>query len=326
MEIINSNDSFLYMLRHHSKPIVDLQFNKDGDLLFTASKSFEVFLCNIKGEVLNIYENHNGAITNLSVSKDSRMLAVSSADQSYTIYDVENKDIIFKETVSAIPKHVFFSYLNNELVVTCDDSYNQKPKILIPDLKSKEISFEYFTEFSPTSSILEISGVNLVFSDIKGNISMIDRRNNELISKKEVHSTKINKLRPSFCNTFFITASNDTYSKIVDFDLNVKKTFAYDEPLNDACIFSTNDKVICAGGISARDAALFRGKKVFEVSFYDIVTENLVGTYSTHFGTINSVDVHPSSGIFCSGGEDANIFLMKFGEDFLTAPFTELDI
>ncbi|RVD91899.1 translation initiation factor IF3 subunit 2 [Tubulinosema ratisbonensis] len=328
MEVISyiTNDTpFLYTLIHHSKPIVDLQFNRDGDLLFTASKAPELFLCNIKGEVINTYKGLNGAITSLTISKDSKMVCTSSADQSYLVHEVESNKVILHNSVSSIPKHVFFSYLQNELVVTCDDSYNQKPCILIPDLRTKEISFKFETEFSPTASLLEISGTKLVFSDVKGNISCVDRRNGNLINKKEVHSTKINKIRPSFCNTFFITASNDTHSKIIDFDLSVKRTFSYDEPLNDACIFNTNDKIICAGGISARDAALFRGKKTFEVSFYDIVTENLIGSYSPHFGTINAIDVHPSSKIFCSGGEDASISLMKFDNDFYEAEYTELD-
>lgn len=322
---INDDTPFVHSLRHHSKPIVDLQFNRDGDLLFTASKTPELFLCNIKGEVINTYKGLDGAITSLSISKDSKMVCISSADQSYLIYEVETNKPLLHNTVSSIPKHVFFSYLKNELIVTCDDSYNQKPCIVIPDLNSKEIAFQFFTEFSPTASLLEISGDKLVFSDVKGNISLVDRRNNKLIAKKEIHSTKINKMRPSFCNTFFVTASNDTHSKIVDFDLSVKKTFSYDEPLNDACIFNTNDKIICAGGISARDAALFRGKKSFDVSFYDIVTENLIGSYSPHFGTINALDVHPSSKIFCSGGEDASIFLMKFDNDFYDSVYTELN-
>lgn len=325
MEVIKNDSPFLTKLIHHPKAISDLQFNKDGDLLFTSSRSPEVYACNMKGEVVAEYKGLEGAVTSVSVEKETKFLCASSADQSYIVFDVETKKSIFHQSVSSIPKSVFFSFLKSELIVTCDDSYNQKPFIFIPDLKSKEVSFSFFPDSSPTSCLLDLSGNYLVISDVKGNISLVDRRKEMLLSKKQIHSTKINKMRPSFCNTFFITASNDTQCKVVDYDLGIKHTFSYDEPLNDACIFGTNDKIICAGGISARDAALFRGKKAFDVSFYDMVTEECIGTYSPHFGTINAVDIHPSSKVFCSGGEDAGIVIMKFGEDFYEAPFTNLE-
>lgn len=319
------SEPFKITIRYHNRPITDLQFNRDGDLLFTASKDPEIFLCNASGEALGVYQGHEGAVNSVSVSWDSKTLASGSSDRRFMLWDVESGKLCESVLLNSSVKNVFFYPSSDTVLITCDDSYSQKPVIAIYDRRSNTVVYKHLPSTTPTSSIADITEKHVVYSDIKGFLRLVDHRMESILLEKKLHNAKINKIRPSWCSTFFITASSDTHSKIVDFEgLEQKKSFLADEPLNDAAVFGTNDKVICAGGMNARDVTLTRGKKEFDVYFYDIVTQKYVGCFSPHFGTINAVAMHPSSEMFCSGGEDAMVCVMKFGKDFYEAPFTNL--
>lgn len=319
-------DAFRISLYHHKRPITDLHFNKDGDLLFTASKDTEVFLCNLQGEVLGVYEGHEGSVNSISVNADSTLLCTGSSDRRLIVWDVASGKNKESMSFGSLVKHVLFYPSRPTVLVTCDDSYSQKPIVATYDYRCNSIVQKHFAEHTPTSAIVDFAENHVVYSDIRGNLTILDQRMETPLRQKQCHNAKINRIRPSACSTFFITASADTQAKIFDFEsLNAKKVFASEEPLNDAAVFASNDKVACAGGMNARDVTLTRGKKDFDVCFYDIVTQKYVGCFSPHFGTINAIDIHPSTEIFCSGGEDAVVCVMKFASDFYEAPFTRLD-
>lgn len=323
--LLQDDVAFRISLHHHKRPITDLQFNRDGDILLTASKDPDIFLCNLQGEALGVYEGHEGSVNSISVSSDTRLLSSGSSDRRFILWDVETgkeqASMLFRSSV----KHVFFYPHSTYLLVSCDDSYSQRPLVATYDYRANSLVHEHRPTAVPTSAVVDFSESKVVCADVEGTLTLLDRRMDTKPVQKQYHSAQINRVRPSWCNTFFITASSDARARIVDFeDLSVKKVFCAEEPLNDAAVFGSNDKVMCAGGVNARDVTLTRGKKDFDVCFYDIVTQRYVGCFSPHFGTINAICIHPSTEMFCSGGEDAVVCVMRFGADFHCAPFTRL--
>ena len=103
------------------------------------------------------------------------------------------------------------------------------------------------------------------------------------------------------------------------------KTFVCEEPVNCSVIFNSNDKVICAGGINARDVTLNKGKNKFDTKFFDVITTEQIGYYTSHYGTINCVDVHHKNTMYCSGGEEGLVSIIAFGNDFFSSGFTKFD-
>lgn len=144
---------------------------------------------------------------------------------------------------------------------------------------------------------------------------------NEVLMTNKIHNSKINEIKESPCSNYYVS-SNDATSKIFDKNLNEIKVFQSSEPVNSSSVFPENNIVVNVGGISARDVTLTRGKRKFYVNF-DIVKEERMGFYSTHFGTINTADVSRNSTYFASGGEDGIIIMIKMGNDFYKATFTE---
>jgi len=81
----------LIVLSGHERPISSLKFNRDDDLLFTASADRTINLWNPEnGERLGTYEGHTGAVSDIDVDYFSKRLVSCSADGCVKIWNVEN--------------------------------------------------------------------------------------------------------------------------------------------------------------------------------------------------------------------------------------------
>lgn len=298
----------------HDRSITNVQFNRDGDLLFVTSKDKSISVTRLPNTILGTYDAHEGAIICMDLSEDSTRLVTGGTDKLLILWDVETGVVLEKHECNSMVRSI---HLCNTIYFTTDDAFNQKPLFAnINDMQNAKT-----LSYTPTDSVMRYDQSQVVISDSEGCLHLNDLRTTDSRSVK-VHSSKINKLRNSFCKSFFVTASTDYQSKIVDYDLDVVKTFVTENPVNSAAIFRTNDKLICAGGLTARDVTTTRSSTQFDVNFFDIATTNLVGSYSTHFGTINCVDINPAQNLYCSGGEDGIACLIEMEDDFMTAPFT----
>ena len=90
------------LLQAHERSLTKVLYNKDGDLLFTASKhNLPNVWWSINGERLGTYNGHNGAVWDMAVSSDSTKLITASADQSCIVWDCETgKCILFRLLIS----------------------------------------------------------------------------------------------------------------------------------------------------------------------------------------------------------------------------------
>ncbi|ADM12344.1 translation initiation factor IF3 subunit 2 [Encephalitozoon intestinalis ATCC 50506] len=320
------SEGYFLNIKCHERPITDVKFNYDGDLIFTSGKDSIATLLRSDGSVVGEYKGHRGSIFSIAVDNKSTSLVTGSADQSIILWDVSTGKMKAQTDVGVVVKGLDF-YKDGTLCLGCsDDSMGKTPSIGILDTRNKSFEKIFVPTSSPIKILMDISENFLVYCDSRGGVSSVDLRNSQVIKSAKIHTSKINNIRPSRCRTFFITGSMDSQAKIIDFlDLSVQKTFVCEEPVNCAAIFNTNDKVICVGGINARDVTTTKGKSSFDANFFDVVTCEKIGSYSTHFGTINSVDVHPSGKLYCSGGEEGTITILAFGQDFFQANFTNFN-
>ena len=300
----------------HKRPITDIRFHPDGDLLFASSKDSTASMMNLDGKLLGSFHEHHGSITTLSPSEFK--LATGCTDMTLILWDILTGSIISSSNVDSVIRGCDFS---DNLYFCTDKSMNKESFLGRYDIRTNKPERIHLVDSSPTS--LFKSTNYLIFSNDSGEISKFDLRSNKIIGKRKVHKDKITALKPSACRSFFVSASKDSYSKIIDCEtFEEKKVFGCDEPVNSAAIFPTNDKLVVVGGIDARDVTTTRGKGSFDALFFDVVTQQRVGHFTMHFGTINTVDVHPSGTHFATGSEDGSFCLVKLGLDFNNAPFT----
>jgi len=269
---------------------------------------------------------HDGSIFSFSLNDTSQHLLTGSADQTIIQWDIETGQYIEQKFVKSVVKSTD-NFTNKDLfIIGCDGSMGKDKCIILYDCRSKEMNKLYSLETNLTGVLIDYTQNIVIISNDDGSINKFDIRNNKILASNNVHTSKITKIRPSACRTFFITSSVDSQAKIVDIsDLNVLKTFVCEEPVNCSVIFNSNDKVICAGGINARDVTLNKGKNKFDTKFFDVITTEQIGYYTSHYGTINCVDVHHKNTMYCSGGEEGLVSIIAFGNDFFSSGFTKFD-
>lgn len=304
----------------HNRSITDIKFHPDGDVFFASSKDYSTSMVDLNGKILGSFERHNGAVSTLDVR--GNQLATAGFDLSFAIWDVltgaKTRNIVVPSVIRGM------DFQEEAIYISTDHSMNKECFLGLYDLRAPTIN--NLAKFDVSTTRLFKSGNTLVFSAVNGWVYKLDLRTNKVIDEARVHRGKITNLRPSACRSFFVSASVDSSVKIIDTDtLETKKQFDCDEPINSACIFRTNDRLVAVGGIDARDVTTTQGKSSFDTCFYDVVTQKKVGSYTTHFGTINAVDVHPTMSYYCSGGEDGSVCLVKMGQDFHNAPFTNFN-
>ncbi|MGL5899463.1 MAG: hypothetical protein ACRCZW_07330, partial [Lactobacillaceae bacterium] len=275
-------NSTLTTISCHARPITDLKFNKDGDLIFTASKDSTSAVIRTDGSPLGVYQGHEGSIFTISLNPSSTSLLTGSADLSVINWDMETGVINTRYNVNSVVK-CSDNFFNDNLFVTgSDESIGKQKCYNIIDSRSKNIEKTENLEFNPTGAIIEYSQNFIIFSDDEGVVYKIDLRNNQIVLSNSIHNGQITNIKSSLCSTFFISSSTDAQAKIVDCeDLNSIKTFVSEESINSADIFITNDKVVCVGGIDARDVTTTNGKHGFDTNFYDVVTSEKIGFFTT---------------------------------------------
>lgn len=304
----------------HQRSVTDVRFHPDGDLLFASSKDATACATNLQGKLLGSFEKHEGSITTLDIQKN--ILATGSTDMSMILWDILTGKATDTVCADAVVRGIDYT---DELFFCTDNTMNRECFIARYDSREGKPDKVYH----PGSSITKLFKFRdlVIYSDDSGMVFQVDLKTHKVLKEKKIHSERITSLRPSPCRSFFVTGSKDTTVKIVDtLSLEEKKLFECEEPVNSACIFPTNDKLVTVGGIDARDVTTTKGKGVFDANFFDVVTQQKIGTYSAHFGTINAVDIHPAGTHYATGGEDGSICLALFGTDFYTAPFTSFDI
>lgn len=329
-DVIKSSDynekivnSVLSSISCHARPITDLKFNKDGDLIFTASKDSTSAVIKADGTPLGIYKGHEGSIFTISLNSSSSNLLTGSADLSVINWDMETGKINNRYNVNSIVKCSDNFKDDNLFVTGSDESIGKQKSCNVIDCRSKNIERFYKLEFNPTGIMVEYAQNFVIFSDDDGFVYKFDLRNNQIVLSNSIHNGNITNIKSSLCSTFFVSSSSDAQAKIIDCEnLNTVKTFVSEEPINAADIFSTNDKIVCVGGIDARDVTTTKGKHGFDTNFFDVITTEKIGYFTTHYGTINCVDVFDAGNMYCSAGEEGLVSIVQFGEDFKKAGFT----
>lgn len=300
----------------HERTITDLKFHPDGDVFFASSKDCNASMINLNGKILGSFEKHGGAISTLTVNGDN--LLTAAMDLSFIMWDIFTGNVVNNISISSVVRGIDFT---DSIYFCTDHSMNRECFIGQYDPRTNATN-KLCSSNSSTTSLFKHKDY-LIFSTVDGSIHKLDLRTNNLIQKANIHKEKITTLSPSACRSFFVSCSGDCSVKIIDSEkFTQMKKFDCDEPINAACITRTNDKLFAVGGIAARDVTTTRGNGLFDTNVFDVVTGDKVGTYMTHFGTINAIDVHPQSTHYVSGGEDGSVCIVRLGDDFYSAPFT----
>jgi translation initiation factor 3 subunit I len=318
------------LLQSHTRALTKIKFNREGDLLFTASKDDtpNVWYAH-NGERLGSFAGHNGTVWTLDVTSDSRTLATGSADNTARLWDVSTgkcKHII--ETETAV-RWVAFSQGDERLALITDATMGKPALLLVydwqKDIKTPimRVAFEGGSEKKPTVVAWTDCNEAIITGHQDGILVLWNPETGDKVRESAAgtgHSDQIKDIQFSPDGSYFITASKDTTAKIFDpVTLEVIKSYKTERPVNSAAVSPLRPEVCIAGGQEAIQVTMTNTRSgQFEARFYHQVYGSEMGRVRGHFGPINTIAYRPDGRGYASGGEDGFVRLHTFDPDYYT--------
>eukprot|EP00527_Entomoneis_sp_CCMP2396_P001264 CAMPEP_0198154766 /NCGR_PEP_ID=MMETSP1443-20131203/68772_1 /TAXON_ID=186043 /ORGANISM="Entomoneis sp., Strain CCMP2396" /LENGTH=351 /DNA_ID=CAMNT_0043821471 /DNA_START=1882 /DNA_END=2937 /DNA_ORIENTATION=- len=333
-----------YLLQGHERPITSIQYNYDGDLLFTASKDHIPSVWRSEdGDRLGTFTGHKGTVWDLDCDRFTRRLLTASADATVRLWKCESGECTKIFPHIGPVRGVAWAEGCQMFATISDPFMEHNAKIRVYEVPESEDPSSYDDEPKLEIDLSKIAGkrvnpTNIQWTSLNealliafdnGKIRLYDPETGEVTDEIQAHDKKINRLRFNRDKTLFITSSADFTSKLFDpVDLKHLKTYKTDRPVNDAVISNTKEHILLGGGQEAMSVTTTSGKVgKFETRFFNMVYEDEFGCVKGHFGPINALDINPTGRSYASGAEDGYVRLHLFDKDYLELkdPVPEVD-
>lgn len=124
-----------YLLKGHERPLTQVKYNREGDLLVSCAKN--LYCCLWSGEDgtrIGTYEGHNGAVWTCDISMDSQRLITASADQTVRIWDLPTGGCLHVLKMNEPCRASALSIGERHLAFTTDSFMGAPPQIHIVDV------------------------------------------------------------------------------------------------------------------------------------------------------------------------------------------------
>ncbi len=341
------------ILSGHTRAITHLQYNREGDLLFSSSKDGHPTLWFAKtGERIGTYDGHQGAVWHLDVSYFSKYLVTGSADGTARLWEVESGKCLAVYKHAQPVRRVCFQHgpimaghgnpggMVRLFLTVSDQVMGQPPKIYIYQLPidapnedghgddddNDQLSTEpikiiegWCKDTRITNAAWGPLNETIICTGDDGNIVVYCLKTGKILKKIEGHSKGIRALAfdgPK--QLYFMTGSIDTTAKLWATEtLELLKTYDTGRSINCCSISPSDDNVIMAGGQEAIDVALTRVDPAqFSVRFWCRSLTDQLAHIGGHFGPVHTLSYSPDGKAFASGGEDGYIRIHQLDEDF----------
>ncbi|KAF2069870.1 hypothetical protein CYY_008810 [Polysphondylium violaceum] len=323
----------------HEKPITQLLFNREGDLLFVAAKDKLVSLWYTStGERIGSY-TCGGAVYAMGVSQNSQYLITASADAKVKVWDVQTGICLHTENFEVSCRSIEYNQGESQILVVTDQVMGCKALIHVLDFDQATGKLSTnFTFESPNCKITHATWGPLnqyIFSSGEdGAIRIYD------VEKKSLHHTfventkKVNRIEWTKHRIMFLTCSNDGTAKLYNTKtLENIKTFETGRPVNAAGVSPIKPHIILGGGQSAGSVTTSKvDASQFKVRFYHIVYGDELGSLNGHIGPVYSICFTPDGKTFATGGEEGLVQInhlddsyFQFDQDLVYTPKQQLE-
>ncbi|KAL6768728.1 EIF3I [Auxenochlorella protothecoides x Auxenochlorella symbiontica] len=320
-----------FILQGHSRPLNQVKYNREGDLLVTCGKDKTVNLWWTEdGQRAGTFNGHTGAVWTSDISYDSTRLITGGADSAVILWDMntgeEQHHFRFQEPCRAVKFSVgeAFAAVSSDPFMQAVSAVRILPIAADPAEQGEEA---VQTLRGPRGRIARVEWTDqnrtLITASEDGFVRRWDVETGKELAAEHVHEKNIQDLQMSVDGTHFITASVDCSSKLVDTQtLAVLKTYQSNVPVNSAALSPVYDHVILGGGQDASQVTTTSSRAGrFESRFFHKVFQEEFGNVRGHFGPINAVSFSPDGTGFASGGEEGYVRLHKFDADYFTTKF-----
>ena len=329
------------VLKGHSKPIKDLQFNKDNDLLFSASTDRLITLWSSEyGERIGTYL-HDAAVYTMSIDDESKYLMSGDSTGCVYLWEASTGTLVNKLLMPNVPsiRSVNFNYKNDLVSIAYGERIQQSNSIIdiykFNDLLKKEKNVK------PIKSIIipnkdKISktrwcdlGKVIIAASEGGKLYKYEYESGNLLIEKQIHDKIIMDLDISPKEELILTAGKDGKAKVLDPDsFDVMSELFPQNPVRNinACRFSPliseeDEKKVkyhafIAGGQESREVTTTTSKKGgFEALIYDCMFGCELGAILGHFGPVNALAISSDAELLASGSEESSVRVHRINNE-----------
>lgn len=319
------------LLQGHERAITKIKYNREGDLILTASKDNKPnIFYSANGERLGNLIGHTGAVWCIDVNWDSTRIITGGGDGKVKLWDLETGECIstYEQTTSA--RTCAFSYSGRYAMCSTDNTMQKDCEIKIIDFNDQQQAAGHggimktsvctsSQKGKVTASLWWNLDDGILTGHEDGSVCIWDiRKNLEKVQRVRAHRDVINDMQSNKDSTMVITASKDHSAIVFDADtLEELKKFQTERPVNSAAISPIFNHVLLGGGQEAREVTVTSTKQgKFDARFYHLIFEEEFGRVKDHFGPINSVAFHPDGKSYASGGEDGFVRVHYFDQTY----------
>lgn len=129
------------MLHGHERAITQIKYNREGDLLFSASKANKPNVWySLNGERLGTFNGHQGAVWCIDVDWQTTRFMSGGGDNSLRVWDCETGVEIGDIQTNSSVRTCNFSYSANMAVYSTDKAMGHNCEIFIIDVRNVDSS------------------------------------------------------------------------------------------------------------------------------------------------------------------------------------------
>lgn len=130
------------LLQGHERAITQIKYNREGDLLFSASKDNKPNVWySLNGERLGTFNGHQGAIWCIDVDWTTTKFMSGAGDNTFKIWDCETGKEIGNVLAASSVRSCMFSFSATMAVYTTDKAMRQPCEMFIIDTRTIDSSF-----------------------------------------------------------------------------------------------------------------------------------------------------------------------------------------
>lgn len=320
-----------YLLKGHERPLTQVKYNREGDLMVSCAKNLQPCLWwSEDGMRIGTYEGHNGAVWTCEISVDSSRLYTASADQTVRIWELQTGKELFQFKKSEPCRGSALSVGEGMLAFSTDAFMGTEPMIHIVKLEediTEQSSKSILSIEAPKGRITRVfwSEENrvLVTAHDGGYVRKWDSETGKLLLEEKVHGDAIQDMQVAQDGSHAVTASLDKSAKLIDMEtFKVLKTYNTGRLVQSACMSPIFDHVLLGGGQDASNVTTTSAKAGgFEARFFHKIFMEEFGNVRGHFGPINTVAFCPDGRSFTTGGEDGYVRIHHLDLDYFTNKF-----
>lgn len=315
------------LLHGHTRPVTHVEYNREGDILFSTGKDREVIAWRTEtGERLGTYDGHGGAVRHCSADFATARLATAGADECVRVWDVASGRELHRAQYKTSARCVDWCAGARSLLCVTDAVRGIQAHVYVnawddaaAELRPAVDVARYLPEqLRPTFAKFGPLNAYVLCAAEDGSMHVFDPEKQALVTSFKAHTKTIVQFAFDRYGLLFVTASKDGTARLYDArTFQLIKTFDTGRPVNAAAISPLRDEVLVCGG---QEAGLVTTTNVdnaqFKAIFFDIVTQEEIGRVAGHFGPVNAAAFAPDGAGFVTGGEDGYVRLHRFDKAF----------